>query len=116
MRTVPPEAVPRYLWAADVLVLASHGEGFGLAALEGMAAGLALRVRDLPSLKYLVDDPAQCRPLEAPGALAAWLAESTPEVLGVQGERNRARAADFAWSRLAPQYLELYARAQSSAP
>jgi 1,2-diacylglycerol 3-alpha-glucosyltransferase len=111
-RSVAPDEVPSYLWAADAFVLASHNEGFGLAALEAMAAGVALRVRDLPSLRYIVGDPEQHRPLTEPGALAAWLAESSPANLHAQGEANVARADALDWSRLAPAYLELYARAR----
>lgn len=116
LRAAPTREVPLYLAAADVFVLASHGEGFGLALLEAMAAGLPAVVRDLPSLRHILDDPGQLAPLAAAGDLgralraardAGWRART--------GLRNAVRAESFAWPTLVPRYLALYERVRADA-
>jgi len=44
------EDVPRILKASDIIVMSSHWEGFGLAAVEGMAAGKPVVASDVPGL------------------------------------------------------------------
>ena len=46
--------VPRLLKTADVVVMSSHWEGFGLAAVEGMAAGKPVIVSNVPGLAEIV--------------------------------------------------------------
>lgn len=46
--------IPNLLKTADVVVLSSHWEGFGLAAVEGMAAGKPVIVSDVPGLSNVV--------------------------------------------------------------
>ena len=50
--------VPALLAAADVLVFPSLDEGFGLVALEAMAAGTAVVAYDLPALREFVEPDA----------------------------------------------------------
>lgn len=46
--------VPSLLKAADVIVMSSHFEGFGLAAVEGMAAKKPVIASDIPGLSEVV--------------------------------------------------------------
>lgn len=46
--------VPKLLKSADIIVLSSHWEGFGLVAVEAMASGLPLIVSDVPGLREIV--------------------------------------------------------------
>jgi glycosyltransferase involved in cell wall biosynthesis len=48
--------VPSLLKSASVVVLSSHWEGFGLAVVEGMAAGKPVVVSDIPGLREIVSD------------------------------------------------------------
>lgn len=116
MRTARPEDVPDYLGAADAFTLASASEGFGLAVVEAMAAGLPVLVRDIPSLRAIVDDPGQVAPLDDPGELAAYLDRiSAAETRRALGERNRAHAEAYDWGVVLPGYVEMYARACAAA-
>jgi len=48
--------VPRILKSCDVSVLATHWEGFGLVAIESMAAGIPFICTDLPVLREVAAD------------------------------------------------------------
>lgn len=47
--------IPRILKTVDIVVLSSHWEGFGLAAVEGMAAGKPVIASDVEGLVEVVD-------------------------------------------------------------
>lgn len=47
--------VPSVLKASDIVVMSSHWEGFGLAAVEGMAAGKPVVASDVAGISQVVD-------------------------------------------------------------
>lgn len=49
--------VPELLSVADMVVMSSHWEGFGLSAAEAMAAGKIVLASDVPGLAQVVADP-----------------------------------------------------------
>lgn len=49
--------VPELLSVADLIVMSSHWEGFGLSAAEAMAAGKIVLASDVPGLSQVVADP-----------------------------------------------------------
>lgn len=49
--------VAQILKTVDIVVLSSNWEGFGLAAIEGMAAGKPVLVSNVPGLSKIVDQP-----------------------------------------------------------
>jgi glycosyltransferase involved in cell wall biosynthesis len=50
----PRDALPRYIAAADAIVMPSHWEGFGLAAIEAMRQGRAVVASDVDALPEIV--------------------------------------------------------------
>jgi glycosyltransferase involved in cell wall biosynthesis len=92
------EDIRLMLWAADLLVMPSRWEGFGLAAAEAMAAGVAVVGTRIPGLSDVVAD-GQTAVLVAPGdafalAEAIWrLARDAPlrQRLGQAGMERVAR-------------------------
>lgn len=48
--------IPEILKTVDIVVLSSHWEGFGLAAMEGMAAGKPVIASDVPGLAEVVGE------------------------------------------------------------
>lgn len=111
----PEEEMPRVLESATLAAFPSKGEGFGLALLEAMAAGVPLLARRIPAHEQLLgsdlgsqlidfDDPeAAARSIR--GLLEAGLGD-----LDGLSVRLRARAADYDIARLRGQIEELYAR------
>jgi glycosyltransferase involved in cell wall biosynthesis len=95
--------------AADVFAHTALEEGFGLAVVEAMSAGLPLALYRSPHFEWLVGDERQLVDGERPGSLSDAILAAASDA----GSRNRARAADFDWRRLEADYVEMYMRALS---
>jgi glycosyltransferase-like protein len=100
--------------AADVFALPSVKEGFGLAVLEALAAGLPAVVSDLDVFRtFLADgESALMAPVGDERALAAALvrAASDPALTARLREDGRAVAARHGWDRAAAAHEAAYAR------
>jgi D-inositol-3-phosphate glycosyltransferase len=98
--------------AADLTIMPSHYESFGMVALESMACGTPVVASRVGGLALLVKDGETgiLVPEEAP----ATLAMQTHAILQDDAERRAmgARAAayakDFAWGRIADRIVDLY--------
>ncbi|CAA7600331.1 Glycosyltransferase subfamily 4-like, N-terminal domain protein [Acididesulfobacillus acetoxydans] len=102
---------------SSLLVVPSRRESFGLVALEGMAVGVPLITSDAGALKELASP--SCALTFAAGkveALAAVIVKAltNPELMRFLAQNAAKRAAALTWTELAPQYLDLYARAIGS--
>jgi glycosyltransferase involved in cell wall biosynthesis len=100
--------------AADVFALPSVEEGFGLAVLEALAAGLPAVVSDLDVFRtYLADgDSALMAPVGDHAALAAALvrAASSPALAARLREGGHAVAARHGWAAAAAAHEAAYER------
>lgn len=91
------EDVPALLAEADILAVPSRWEGFGLAAAEGLAAGVPVVASDVDGLREVVGDAGVLVPAEDRVALRAALVRlrddpGLREELGLRGqERARER-------------------------
>ncbi len=107
--------VQRWLGSANVLLLPSETEAFGMAALEAMACGVPVVASRVGGLPELVEDGTTGR-LLPPGDVAG-MAAATLEILSHPRLAERLaqsavqRAADlFSPDRIIPLYLDLYER------
>jgi glycosyltransferase involved in cell wall biosynthesis len=105
--------VPLYA-AADVFVLPSFEEGFGMVVSEAMAARTPAVASDISGVAQQVDD-GESGLLVPPGDVDA-LTEALVTLLSdaerrrAMGDRAAERARRFDWERVTDQYLDVYRR------
>ena len=111
--TVPESDIAAWYAAADVLAFPSVKEGFGLAVLEAMAAGLPVVTSDLPVFReWLVPGrDALLVPVGDVEALADALARALTDAELRRGliAAGRAVADRFTWAASAERHLAVYA-------
>ena len=102
---VADDELPSLVAAAEVFAFPSHKEGFGLAPMEALAAGVPLVVSDLPVLREVFRDAASYA--SGPVELARQLREARTADRAAIG---RDLAATYTWEAAAAAHLEFYKR------
>ncbi len=108
----PHEKLPTYYRAADAVLVCSHSESFGLAALEAHACGTPVVGTPVGGLSYIVADGAsgflsESRdPAEFAGRLKTLLSDD--DLRRGFGVCAVERAAAFSWETTASEFHELY--------
>jgi D-inositol-3-phosphate glycosyltransferase len=101
-----------YYSAAEIVVVPSHYESFGMVALEAMASGTPVVASETGGLAFLVKDGETGFhvPTADPDALAERLMQllSDSELATRLGEQAAEYAKEFSWSIVVDQILELY--------
>lgn len=97
-----------YLHAADLLVLPTLHDPWGLVVNEAMACGLPVIVSDAAGASELIDGNGVVVPAGEPAALARALETltSSPEVRARMGRRSRAIIANYTVERAAHAFVE----------
>ena len=110
MQTVAHAAVLDAYRAADVFVLASIVEGFGLAHVEALAAGVPCVAHESPTTDYIYGAMARRADLRVSGALARLLADAlaAPRDDIVARVQHDSAYNRFSWAMLAPQYARMF--------
>ena len=116
--TVPDREMPAWYHAADAFAFPSVNEGFGLAVLEAMAAGLPVVLTDLPVFAEYVrfgEDALAVAPADDEG-LAEALATLARDggTRAMLRARGRAVAARFGWHATARQHIAIYGELAAS--
>ena len=106
---VPSDQVGELYALADVKVLASTHEAFGLVVPEALSAGAAVLVHDSPHFRWLAGAEDNLVDMAAPGALAARLAALRADPAALARLRRPAETrARLDWSALRADYLAVY--------
>lgn len=105
--------LPNYYAAAEIVVMPSHYESFGMVALEAMASGTPVIASEVGGLAFLIRDGENGFhvPSRDPEALAGRIYEllTNTELRDQLGSNARRHAQRYAWENIANQMLEVYA-------
>lgn len=108
----PHERLPDYYRAADVLVVCSHSESFGLAALEAHACGTPVVGTPVGGLSYIVRDGESGYLVDTrdPAVFAARLKTllTDPKLLEDFRVSAMTWAHSFSWTKSAREFFALY--------
>ena len=106
------DTLPYYYSAAEVVVMPSHYESFGMVALEAMACGTPVIASQVGGLAFLVQDgvTGYTVPAEDYDALCERLTSILgDESLRQQMGRNAAKyAQNYDWEKITKQIVEVY--------
>jgi D-inositol-3-phosphate glycosyltransferase len=106
------DTLPYYYSAAEVLVMPSHYESFGMVALEAMACGTPVIASQVGGLPFLVKDgvTGYVVPDEDIDTLSQRLAVliSQPAVRQQMGDQACAEAQNYSWEKITGRILQVY--------
>jgi D-inositol-3-phosphate glycosyltransferase len=109
----PHELLSTFYRAADVCLVPSRSESFGLVALEAAACGTPVVASDVGGLRSLIDHGRTGYLVEepTPEAFAAWVRQILAEPLLAErlGTGAVLRARRYTWARAAHLLREIYA-------
>lgn len=109
VRTVPRATMAGAYTAADAFILASLREGFGLAYVESLSAGLPAVVHATPTTEFIFGATVTRGDLATSESTAQLLQRmlAGPRDDGAARARHERAYDRFSWDRLAPRYAEL---------
>ncbi len=106
------DTLPYYYSAAEVLVMPSHYESFGMVALEAMACGTPVIASDIGGLGFLVQDGETgfTIPDGEPDTMCEKLSLllSDRELRTRMGQRAAEVAQTYSWDKIARQIIGVY--------
>jgi len=111
---VPEPDLPSLVAAASVFAFPSAREGFGLAAMEALAAGVPVVASDLPVLREVLGGAA--RFAADPAGFAAALGDALAGPDPARRAAGREVAARYTWPAAAAAHLRLYQDLLARAP
>ena len=106
------DTLPYYYSAAEVLVMPSHYESFGMVALEAMACGTPVIASEVGGLGFLVQNgkTGYTIPNGDPEVLCDKLSTllNDPSLRETMGRRAAEYAQSYTWDKIAAQIVKVY--------
>jgi D-inositol-3-phosphate glycosyltransferase len=111
------DKLPYYYSAAEVLVMPSHYESFGMVALEAMACGTPVIASEVGGLGFLVQngETGYTIPSGDPNVLCERLSLllNDASLRQAMGQRAAHYAQSYTWDKIAPQIVNVYQALQN---
>jgi len=113
------DTLPYYYSSADVVVMPSHYESFGMVALEAMACGTPVVASEVGGLAFLIRDSETGyhirgdNPNELCDRLTSLL--TNPTLRNQMGRNANKRARQYGWENIAAKLIEVFNRLRESA-
>ena len=110
IKTVPRPDLHKYYSIADVFVLASLSEGFGMAYIEALAYGIPVIAHDYAVSRYVLKMLGYFTDLSVENNLAIAMGEilKTKFSLDQIQERYQFAYRNYSWKNLKPGYLNMF--------
>ncbi len=106
------DTLPYYYSAAEVLLMPSHYESFGMVALEAMACGTPVIASQVGGLAYLIKDgeTGYHVPYDSPEVLSEKLGAllGDVELRKKMGEQAAVYAKEYDWEKIAIRIVDVY--------
>ncbi len=110
--SVEQEKVPLYYSAADICIIPSYYESFGMVALESLACGTPVIASNVGAMKNIIKDPIAGEVIvdNSPHELAMKIAEvlSVKRDQVLDKEARRKLVTRYSWNNIADMLLERY--------
>ena len=108
------DTLPYYYSAADLTIVPSSYESFGLVALESMACGTPVIASEVGGLKHLVKSwrTGLTVPPHVPGLLAQAIQDllTHPDKRRQLGHQAHLEALNYSWEKTVHRFIDLYQR------
>lgn len=95
---------------ADLFVLPSIEEAFGIATIEAMGHGIPVLLHDSAHSRWLCQDSEQCADMTKPGAILEYISkiENVDSFKTDKGHQNQMNfLSSFTWEQVRDDYLEI---------
>jgi D-inositol-3-phosphate glycosyltransferase len=106
------DSLPYYYSAAEVVVMPSHYESFGMVALEAMACGTPMIASEVGGLRYLIKEgeTGYFVPMQNPEILAERMRTLllNGKLRHEMGMKAAEYARDYDWSIIAREIIDVY--------